>query len=107
MYLKLNSKDTVPQFLESARNAVSEDNGGFKVYYSNQCPYMNYYIDLQSKIAEKQGYIYEKVLIDNKDKAIKNPSPFTIYSLFYKGEFITQEIGTQKKFQKIIEEVSN
>lgn len=107
LYLKLTSKDTAPKFLESVRNAVCEDNDGFKVYYSNQCPYINYYMDLQFKIAQEQGYIYEKVLIDSKDKSIKNPSPFTIYSLFYKGKFITQEIATQKKFQKIIEEVSN
>ncbi|WP_445330218.1 YoaP domain-containing protein [Tepidibacter sp. Z1-5] len=68
---------------------------------------MNYYIDLQSKIAKEQGYIYEKVLIDNKDKAIKNSSPFTIYSLFYKGKFITQELTSEKKFRKIIDELSD
>lgn len=105
LYLKLTEKNKAPQFLETTRNATCENNGGFTVYYSNQCPYMNYYIDLQSKIAEEEGYIYEKVLIDSKQKAIKNPSPFTIYSLFYKGKFITQELTAEKKFRKIIEEM--
>ena len=63
---------------------------------------MNYYIDLQSKIAEEQGFIFERVLIDSKEQAMVNPSPFTIYSLFYKGKFITHELTAEKKFLKII-----
>lgn len=105
LYLKLREKNKTPQFLEITRSASCENNGGFKVYYSNQCPYMNYYIDLQSKIAEEQGYIYEKVLIDSKEKATENPSPFAIYSLFYNGKFITQELTAEKKFRKLIEEI--
>ncbi len=104
--LKLSDKETSPKFLKTARNAVCEDTNGFKVYYSNQCPYMEYYIDLQIKIANEQGCIYEKVLIDSKDRANNNPSPFTIYSLFYRGKFITHELASEKKFRKIIDEVT-
>ena len=106
LFLKFSNSNTVPRFIESAVNAACEDNGGFKAYYSNQCPYMNYYIDLQSKIANEQGFEYEKILIDSKDKANQNPSPFTIYSLFYKGKFVTQELTAEKKFRKIIDEVN-
>lgn len=105
LYFDLSNKDVIPQFIEDARNAICEDNKGFKVYYSNQCPYMNYYIDLQSKIANENGFTYEKVLIDTKEKANKNPSPFTIYSLYYRGKFITQELTAEKKFLKIIETI--
>ncbi|WBW95754.1 GNAT family N-acetyltransferase [Oceanirhabdus sp. W0125-5] len=106
LYLKLKDEAAIPQFEETTRNATCHNNGGFKVYYSNQCPYMNYYIDLQSRIAKEEGYIFEKVLIDSREKAFKNPSPFTIYSLFYNGNFITQELTAEKKFRKIIEEAS-
>lgn len=106
LYFKLRDEAAVPKFLETTKNATCEDNGGFRVYYSNQCPYMNYYIDLQSKIAKEEGYVYEKVLINSKDTSIINPSPFTIYSLFYKGKFITQELTADKRFRKLIEEVS-
>lgn len=104
--LELNDNETLPRFLETAKDAVCEDNDGFRVYYSNQCPYMNYYIELQSKIANEQGFIYEKVLIDSKGKANNNPSPFTIYSLFYRGKFITHELAAEKKFRKIVDEVT-
>lgn len=105
LYLPFKDQSKKPEFLLTAKEGVCDDNGGFKVYYSNQCPYMDYYIELQSKLAKEKGYLYEKVLIDSQDKAIKNPSPFTIYSLFYKGKFITQELTAEKKFTKIMDEV--
>jgi len=106
LYLKLKDTAVEPKFNDTAINGTCEDNGGFKVFYSNQCPYMNYYIDLQSEVAKEQGQIYEGVIIDSKEKASINPSPFTIYSIFYKGKFITQELTAEKKFKTIIEELS-
>ncbi len=107
LYLKLtqNPNAIIPKFKDTAKTGSCEDNGGFVVYYSNQCPYMNYYIALQCRIAKEQGIVYEKVLIDSREKAMNNPSPFTIYSLFYRGKFITQELTAEKKFMKIIESV--
>ncbi|MCT4634105.1 MAG: GNAT family N-acetyltransferase [Firmicutes bacterium] len=105
MLLKFNAESGNPTFIESSKLGKCDDNGGFKVYYSNQCPYMNYYIDLQSKIAEELGIKYESSIIDSKEKSLKNPSPFTIYSLFYKGEFITQELSSEKKFRTICDEL--
>lgn len=103
MYYKIKDSTKLPSFLETSREGICKDNGGFKVYYSNLCPYMNYYIDLQSKIAKDMGVKYEVELIDSKEKSLLNPSPFTIYSLFYKGKFITQELTSEKKFKNIIE----
>ncbi|MEJ8553919.1 GNAT family N-acetyltransferase [Tepidibacter sp. Z1-5] len=36
LYLKLSNKDILPQFLETTKNGIGENNDGFKVYYSNQ-----------------------------------------------------------------------
>lgn len=105
MYLPLNPSANIPKFLDTVRTGTCVDNDGFKVFYSNQCPYMNYYISLQKEIAEINNVIYETVLIDSKEKAMKNPSPFTIYSLYYKGKFITQELTAEKKFEKMIQDL--
>ncbi|GMQ60056.1 GNAT family N-acetyltransferase [Vallitalea sediminicola] len=105
LYLPFDDNANKPRFISTAKEGICDDNGGFKVYYSNQCPYMNYYINLQSSISQEHGIKYETVLIDSKEEAKKCPSPFTIYSLFYKGEFITQELTAEKKFTKIIEEL--
>ncbi len=101
-------KDNVekPMLMNTVKEAVCEDNGGFKVFYSHQCPYMTYYVELQKKVANAHHVPYEAVLIDSKEKASNSPSPFTIYSLFYKGKFITQELMAEKKFTKTIEGLS-
>lgn len=105
LYLKLKDQAAKPVFLDAVKDRACDDNGGFKVYYSNQCPYMSYYIDLQSRVATENGFAFEKVFIDSKEKSSLNPSPFTIYSLFFKGRFITHELASEKKFKKIIDEL--
>lgn len=107
MALSLNEKGQKPNFMDSVKAGNCEFREGFTVYYSHQCPYMDYYINLQREVAEKHGVKYEAILVDNKEKAMYNPSPFTIYSLFYKGEFVTQELTAEKKFEKIINEFTN
>lgn len=103
MYLSFNNDEKRPQFLESVKKGICDDCKGFRVYYSHQCPYMDYYINLQSEIAQRHGIKYESIKIDNKEKALKNPSPFTIYSLFFEGRFVTQELTAEKKFEKMIQ----
>ena len=44
----------------------------------------------------------EVVHINSKEMAQNNPSPFTTFSLYYNGEFITHEIQSEKKFEKIL-----
>ncbi|WP_455684769.1 YoaP domain-containing protein [Thomasclavelia sp.] len=40
--------------------------------------------------------------MDNKEIAQTSPTIFTTYSLFYDGKFITNEILSIKKFEKIV-----
>ena len=37
-------------------------------------------------------------------EAQNSPSPFTTYSIFYKGSFVTNEILSEKKFIKFLDE---
>ncbi len=106
LYMPLKDNVEKPMLMNTVKKAVCEDNGGFKVFYSHQCPYMTYYVELQKKVANAHHVPYEAVLIDSKEKASNSPSPFTIYSLFYKGKFITQELMAEKKFTKTIEGLS-
>lgn len=41
--------------------------------------------------------------IETAEQAQSAPSPFTTYSLYYNGEFITHEILSKKKFIRILE----
>ncbi len=107
MAFSFRDEEQKPSFLDSVRTGKCEEHEGFRVYYSHQCPYMDYYVNLQYETAQKYGVNYEAILMDDKEKAMKNPSPFTIYSLFYNGLFITQELTAEKKFEKIIKECMN
>ena len=107
LYLPLKKGSETPRFLETARRGLCQAHEGFRVYYSHQCPFMHYYVDLQSKLAAEKGYAFEMVLIDTREKARANPSPFTIFSMFYQGEFVTHVLGTEKEFLKIIDRIEN
>lgn len=45
----------------------------------------------------------ELIRIATLEQAKNLPCPFTTFSLFYNGKFITHEIQSEKKFEKIID----
>ena len=45
----------------------------------------------------------ELIRIATLEQAKKSPCPFTTFSLFYNLKFITHEIQSEKKFEKIID----
>ncbi|MDE5721418.1 MAG: YoaP domain-containing protein [Clostridia bacterium] len=45
----------------------------------------------------------ERILIDSKEKAQNAPMAWTNYALFFNGEYITNEILSEKKFSEITE----
>lgn len=76
---------------------------GFCLYYTNQCPFNARYVPLLEKMARDIGAEFQAVHIDTVEQAQNAPSPFTTFSLFYNGEFLTHEILSEKKFEKILE----
>ena len=78
---------------------------GFVLYYSHQCPFTAKYVALLSKYCDENGIDMDIRYIDNKDVAQTSPTIFTTYSLFYDGKFITNEILSIKKFEKIVETI--
>lgn len=79
---------------------------GFVLYYSNQCPYTAKYVPLIENEANRKGISFKSILIETTEQAQNAPAPFTTYSLFYNGEFLTNEILSEKKFEKILTEKS-
>ena len=81
---------------------------GLTVYYSNQCPFTDYYVNIELKeIAKSYGIPLKIIHIDTKVKAHDIPSAFGIHNVFYKGKFITHELLTKKKFEKIWKDIKN
>lgn len=73
---------------------------GMVIYYSNQCPHTDKYAPVIKKIAEQHGTTVILHKIETMEQAQNAPSPFTTYSFFYNGDFITNEIMAEKRFER-------
>lgn len=68
------------------------------LYYTNQCPHTEKYAPLVKEIADQKGVPMKLIKIETTYAAQMAPSPCTSYSLFDHGEFVTNEILSEKKF---------
>ena len=103
MYLPFGRTAEKPYFKESVKRVKHEDmRNGFTLYYTNQCPFTAKYVPILEELAKKRNIEFQTVHIQTRETAQNAPTPFTTFSLFYNGEFITHEILSEKKFEKIL-----
>lgn len=101
-YLPFEADADKPSF---KHNGVSADDG-FTLYYTNQCPFTAKYVPLIENMAKEKGVAFKTVHIQSKEDAQNAPCPFTTYALYRNGEFITHEILSEKKFEKILADLA-
>ena len=105
MYLPLGGDADTPRFMDTVREASHTDMpNDFTLYYTDQCPFTAKYVPLLSAVAAEQNADFRAVHIDSRAQAQSAPTPFTAFSLFYRGEFLTHEILSEKKFAAILAE---
>lgn len=97
---KENSPD--PKFTEKAKKATIENKEGLTFYYSDLCPFNADYVDIMIETATKYDIPCEKIKVESLKQAKDLPTPFGIFSVFYNGEFLTHEVMSEKKFDKLI-----
>jgi len=101
MYFPFDADADKPRFKDTMHNRENLPKG-FVLYYTNQCPFTAKYVPLIEDMARAREIDFQTVHIQSREEAQNAPSPFTTYSLFYNGEFITHEILSEKKFEKIL-----
>lgn len=103
LLIKKNEPDAkLPKFKKSAKENTCKNDKGLSVFYSNQCPFTDYYVNTElNEIAKQYRIPIDIKHINTRKAALSNPSAFTIYSVFYKGKFFTHEILTKKRFDKL------
>lgn len=101
MYLPFDKDTDKPCFRKTVKEYQGISNG-FVLYYTNQCPFTAKYVPLLEKMANERNVAFQTVHIRTKEDAQNAPTPFTTFSLFYNGEFVTHEILSEKKFEKIL-----
>lgn len=105
---KNKSNGKSPKFKKHAKENICNNKKGLTVYYSNQCPFTDYYVNTELKeIAKDYDIPLKTIHVDTEEKAHAIPSAFGIYNVFYKGKFLTHEMLTRKKFEKIWKDIKS
>lgn len=104
-------KETVKLSCKTKMDAdqkVNEDDNQeeYVLYYSNQCPFTAKYVPLLNEVANQRGVTLKLIHITNVKEAREVPSPFTAFALFFNGKFVTHEILSEKKFEKLIDSMN-
>ena len=103
--LKLNPQAVNPQFGKSVSSGECENKEGITVYYSNRCPFTEYYMNTELiKTAGNRNLPLKMIKFETMEEAQSSPTPATIFSLFYNGKFITTDISVclDSRFDKIL-----
>ncbi len=102
LYLPLQENAAEPKFKNSCKKG-SIDEKGMVLYYTNQCPHTDKYVPLIAELAKLKGKSIKLIKLESKEQAQNAPVPFTTYSFFYNGVFVTNEIFSESKFEKFLE----
>ena len=100
MALKFEESET-PKFNSSAR-AMKIDNQDFTIYYSNECPYVEYEVKELSDFAKEKNIKLNIIKIDSLEKAKNVPCIFNNWANFYNGEFISNTILNANALEKLL-----
>lgn len=101
MYLPFDEREELPRFKQQAKIPSAEAEG-FVLYYSSQCPFTAKYVPAVEGIAEEKRVPFRTVQFKTAGEAQNAPSPWATYSLYFNGEFVTNEIMSEKKFEKLL-----
>lgn len=104
LYLPFDDDAGLPRFSEAVGKRAEWIAGeGFTIAYTHQCPFTAKYVPLLMDCAREHGWKAQEYYIDSMEKARAMPMPATAFALFYNGSYITNEILSVKKFEKLAE----
>jgi GNAT superfamily N-acetyltransferase len=104
---KINSDAINPKFKNAVKTGRIEETSGLVVYYSNRCPFSEYHVTTSlTETAEKRQLPLKVIKLDTMERAQAAPTPATIFSLYYNGEFVTTDLSVcmDSRFDKIVKQ---
>ena len=101
VYLPLKAGPS-PRFRASARSGTCPEDEGVSIYYTNMCPFAEFYVDEMLAVAESCGLPHRKIKFKTHNEVLNGPSPFGIFGAYYNGFFLTHEIMSRSKFEKTL-----
>lgn len=100
LYYPFSDETITPQFKECVKEKDTDE--GFALYYTNQCPHTDKYAPLLVEQAKEKGIEIKLIHIQSLEVAQNMPIPVTTYALFYNGKFLTNEVLSEKSFDKLL-----
>ena len=94
-------KSETPKFSDSVR-CMEIDSKDFTIYYSNECPYVEYEVKELSDYAKEKGIKLNFIKIDSLEKAKSVPCIFNNWANFYRGKFISNTILNANALEKLL-----
>ena len=102
-YKSLKEGATPPKFKECAKEGQCDVPKGLAVYYTNACPFNEYYVNTELvRVANEKGVPIKVVKLETPEQAQNHFVPHTLYSVFYNGQFVTQHVLNEKYFDKYV-----
>ena len=98
--LSFDKSDT-PRFNDNAKKMEIESKD-FTIYYSPECPYVEYEVKELTDYAKEKGMKLNFVKIDSLEKAKNAPCVFNNWANFYKGKFISNTILNANALEKLL-----
>lgn len=103
--IRFHDNCDLPFFNDCVKTGECPDKEGLVAYYSDRCPYTDYYVNGLLRVLAKEKNIPLKVIkLETREQAQKSPTPATIFSLYCNGKFVTTDLSvcTESKFVKLI-----
>lgn len=104
MYFPFEKNAPVPHFKVQVKNPHIADDV-FVIYYTNQCPFTAKYVPLLEEVAKARNIRFKTIHFESAQEAQNAPAAVTTFCLFYNGEYITNEIPSEKKFETMITQI--
>ncbi len=101
---KMNPKEKKPSFKESVKTGTCPEKNGLVAYYSNRCPFTEFHIHTSlTETANHRKLPLKLIKLETMEQAQSAPTPATIFSLFYNGNFVTTDISAcmDTRFDKV------
>lgn len=97
--LKWNEEAENPCFKKVKQPTIEE---GVTIYYTAQCPFAVGVIRDLEKVAKGHNVPFRVYKTTTREEAQKSINVWPTFGLFYNGNYITHEILSQNKFEKLL-----
>lgn len=100
LYFPFDESAELPKFKAQAKTGEVQEKE-LVFYYTHQCPHTVKYVPIVSNLAKKHGFDVIVHHLTDIGMAQNAPTPFTTYSIYWNGKFVTNEILSEKRFEKL------